>query len=179
MFREAWSVQHWARFDQKNCTCKKDVSNNSVHAWSRCAWQISLGRLCCLTYERLGLIGQEPCKQMYPASEHAASFPRHCWCWVLMLALHCRKRKVSAAMDKVNAVASEEQGDCLLGALNQGVTWRFPLSLDREKQTWENVYMWAYSETHYVTMVPYVWQHLAFLHQTIGNYVPKSVRWLM
>jgi len=35
--------------------------------------------------------------------------------------------QLSAAMDEANAVASEEQGDYLLGVINQCVTQRWPL----------------------------------------------------
>jgi len=75
--------------------------------------------------------------------------------------------QLSAAMDKANAVASEEQGDYLLGAikvLRNGV--RFNWTMSSRFEGMRNVY--AYSETRYATVVSYVLQSFASLRQTMA-----------
>ena len=75
--------------------------------------------------------------------------------------------QLSAAMDKANAVASEEQGDYLLGVikvLRNGV--RFNWTMSSRFEGMRNVY--AYSETRYATVVSYVLQCFASLRQTMA-----------
>ena len=84
MSRDAWSVHHVVHFDHKYWSSQKNMSNVSVRAVSKSAWQVSLGQLCRLDLWETGAdrAGFMQADAQLPCANDAVTDQQHSDTWI-------------------------------------------------------------------------------------------------